>query len=216
MRTTWKLPPRKYLAAGAALAICGTGAAEAASEKLHHMKVHGPDGEVIDVAYAGRDAPRVEIVPTSAAQDDASIPAAVADPFVQMERVSAMMDAQMNAMMQRAALMQRQSAALQARTMQEAKMTTRVNGQPVEPGFAMAGTLPQGVQVSYYSSSTDASGCTRSVSYSSDGSGAAPRMVQAASDSCEAAEAPQRAIPAKVEAPVSPRGPEAGTNANKV
>ncbi len=213
MRTKWKLPPTKYIVTGTALAVCATGAAEAASETLHHMKVAGPDGSQIEVAYTGDAAPRVEVVPASAQVEpsdaaemrEAAAQEAMADPFAQMQRMSLMMDAQMHAMMQRAALMQRQAATLQQRALQQAQMTTSVNGQEVQPGFTLAGTMPKGVHVTYYSASTDANGCTRSVSYSSDGSGAQPRMVQAASDSCGAdqagAKASERTIPVKAEAP---------------
>jgi hypothetical protein len=61
--------------------------------------------------------------------------------------------------------------------------------------------MPPGMHMTYYSSSTDANGCTRSVSYASDGSGKAPQMTQAASDGCDAARPGTQAIPAKVEAP---------------
>ncbi|MCJ2181540.1 hypothetical protein MTR62_02275 [Novosphingobium sp. 1949] len=206
MRSKLKLPapfplPKAYLIAGAALVVGCAGVAQAASQKLHHMTLDGPGGQRIAVSYTGDVAPEVEVVPAVAhAEAPAMAPvdadSVMADPFVQMQRVSAMMDAEMRAMVQRSALMQRQTAALQAQALQQAKVTA--NGEPMAPGFTLTGTMPKGVQVTYYSSSTDANGCTRSVSYRSDGSGAKPQMVQAASDSCEAATAPS---PAKAEAP---------------
>lgn len=194
-----RMPSKKYLIGAAALALLSAGAAEAASTRLHTMQVDAPDGTVVQVQYHGDVAPRVEFVPVDAAAPAAS-GSAMADPFAQMAQISAMMDAQMDAMMQHAALMQQQAAALQQRA--------AVNGESgLAPGLTVAGNLPQGVQVSYYSSSTDANGCTRTTSYSSDGSGAKPTVTQAASDGCDAARAPAAAIPAKAEAPADQAPP---------
>ena len=46
------------------------------------------------------------------------------------------------------------------------------------------------------SSTTDASGCTRTVRYSSDGSGAAPQVTRASAGTCDAAPDKQATIPA--------------------
>lgn len=181
-----RMPPKTYLVGAAVLALLGAGAAEAAGTKLHTMNVDAPDGSVVHVQYSGDAAPRVQFVPAEAMQQ-ADMPV-MADPFAHMERISAMMDAQMNAMMQQAAMMQQHAVATGA------------------DGAAPAG-MPKGMQVSYYSSSTDANGCTRSMSYSSDGSGAQPKMTQAASDGCDAAKPQAQAIPVKVEAPVDQAPP---------
>lgn len=195
---TMRMPSRKYLFGAAALALLGAGVAEAATAGLHTMKVDAPDGSVVHVRYTGDVAPRVEIVPAdvraASARQDGDIPAMV-DPFSQMEQISAIMDARMNAMMQQAALMQQHGAQMQ----QQAVATGNAQGVP---RLLTAGDAPQGMHVTYYSSSTDGNGCTRSVSYSSDGSGAAPQMTQAASDGCDAARPGDRAIPAKAEKPV--------------
>lgn len=187
-----RMPPKAYLVGAAALVLLGAGAAEAASAGMHTMKVDAPDGSVVHVRYSGDVAPKVEFVPVEA-MSPAAMPV-MADPFAHMERISAMMDAQMSAMMQRAAMMQQHAVAGGADT----------GGAP---GFTVAGDMPQGMHVTYYSSSTDASGCTRSVSYSSDGSGAQPKMTQAASDGCDAAQPSVQAIPAKGEAPVEQAPP---------
>ncbi|MFT4057656.1 MAG: hypothetical protein QM681_24345 [Novosphingobium sp.] len=187
-----RMPPRKYLIGAAVLALLGAGAAEAASAKLHTMKVDAPDGTVVHVQYTGDVAPRVQFVPAEA-MEKADMPV-MADPFAHMEQISAMMDAQMSAMMQRAALTQQH-------------MTAASADGAATPGLTMVGDMPKGAHVMYYSSSTDASGCTRSVSYSSDGSGAQPKMTQAASDGCDATKAPSQAIPAKVEAPAEQAPP---------
>lgn len=189
-----RMPSKTYLLGAAALAVLGAGVAQAATAKLHTMNVSTPDGSVVQVQYAGDVAPRVEMVPVDRAQA-ASTPV-MADPFAEMERISAIMDARMNAMMQQAASMQAHAVQMQQQAVAHG------DGQQGMPGMVMVGDMPQGAHVTYYSSSTDANGCTRSVSYSSDGSGAAPKMTQAASDACEAVAPSDKAIPAKAEKPV--------------
>ncbi|MGH6745602.1 hypothetical protein [Novosphingobium sp.] len=179
------MPSRTYLFGTAALALLGAGVAEAATARLHTMNVDAPDGSQIQVRYFGDTAPQVEVVPVEAAAEagDASDGGVMADPFTAMARISAAMDTRMNAMMQQAVAGGHAQGA---------------------PGMILAGDMPAGSHVTYYSSSTDARGCTRSVSYSSDGSGAAPKMTQAASDGCDAAGATTRAIPAALPARIEP------------
>lgn len=188
-----RMPSKRYLLGAAALALLGAGVAEAATAKLHTMNVNAPDGSVVQVQYSGDVAPKVEVVPVDQAQASGQV---MADPFAAMDRISAIMDARMNAMMQQAAMMQAHAAQMQQQAV--------ANGDARQgaPSMVMVGDMPKGAQVTYYSSSTDANGCTRSVSYSSDGSGAEPKMTQAASDSCEAVTPSTKAIPAKAEKPV--------------
>ena len=129
-----RIPSRKYLIGAAVLAALGAGVAPAATAKLHTMKVDAPDGSVVHVQYTGDVAPRVEIVPADAIADASLDPvdAQMADPLVQMERISAMMDAQMHAMMQRAALLQQQATQMQ----QHAVSTDAPVGVP---GFTVMG-----------------------------------------------------------------------------
>lgn len=197
-----RIPSRKYLIGAAILAVLGAGVAEAATAKLHTMNVNAPDGSVVQVRYTGDVAPRVEFVPADAVVEAGADPATIsmADPFVEMQRVSAMMDAQMHAMMQRAALLQQRAAQMR----QNAVIRGDASGAS---GLTVAGDMPKGMHVTYYSSTTGADGCTRTVSYSSDGSGAAPKVMQAASDACDAARPNGAAIPVKAEAPA--RAPEA-------
>lgn len=204
-----RMPPRKYLFGAAVLALLGAGAAEAASTSSHTMKVNAPDGAVIHVQYTGDVAPRVQFVPADAAMEmtgeQADVPV-MAEPFAHIDRISAMMDAQINAMMQRAAILQQQAAQMQQHAA-AASASTPGFTPGITPALTMIGDMPKGAHMTYYSSSTDADGCTRSVSYSSDGSGAQPRMTQAASDGCDAAKAPPQAIPAKAEAPAEQAPP---------
>ena len=184
---------RKYLLGAAVLTVLGAGVAEAATAKLHTLKVDAPDGAVVEVQYSGNVAPRVQVVPAGQVVVPAVMPV-MTDPFAQMERVSAIMDAHMQAMMQRAALLQQQAAQMQ----QEAVAHGQVADQTM-PGFTVAADMPKGMHMTYYSATTDANGCTRTVSYSSDGSDAAPKLTQAVSDGCGAVQPSTRAIPAKVE-----------------
>jgi len=194
----------KFIVGAAVVALLGAGVAEAATAKLHTMKVAAPDGQVVEVHYTGDVAPQVAFVPTTAV-DAAAYDTAAYDPFAQMDRISAAMDAQMQAMMQQAALLQRQAR----QSVQHA--VANGDAQATAPGVTMVGTMPAGVHVSYYSSSTDANGCTRTVAYSSDGSSAQPKVTQAASDGCEAAKPNGTAIPVKAEA-----APAASLPAHKV
>ncbi|KQM22041.1 hypothetical protein [Novosphingobium sp. Leaf2] len=180
---------RKYLVGGAVLALLGAGVAQAATQQIHTMNLAAPDEVVVQVQYSGDVPPQVQVVPAAMTQE------AAPDPFASMAQISAMMDAQMAAMMQRAALMQHQAAHMQQRAVQASDSTGA-------PGVTLVGDMPQGMHVTYYSSTTDAHGCTRATTYNSDGSGAAPQVVQAASDGCDAAKPTTQAIPAKAEAPV--------------
>lgn len=189
-----RMLPRKYLVGGAVLALLGAGVAQAATQQIHTMNLAAPDGSVVQVHYSGDVAPDVQIVPAATAQETAP------NPFASMAEISAMMDAQMAAMMQRAALMQHNAAQMQQRAVQ-------TGDSAGAPGVTLVGDMPQGMHVTYYSSATDANGCTRATTYSSDGSGAAPQVVQAASDGCDAAKPTTQAIPAKAEAPLDQSPP---------
>ncbi|WP_179562901.1 hypothetical protein [Sphingomonas sp. R3G8C] len=175
----------KFVIGAAALTLAGACAAQAATADVHTMLVNLPDGSVAQVQYQGAVPPRVAVQPV-----------ALADPFAQMDMISAMMDQQAAAMMQQVALMQRAAMANAAAAPAGAA-----------PGVTVAGmgNLPKGVHMTYVSSTTDASGCTRTVSYSSEGGAdAAPRVTQAASDACSAVKPNTQAVPAKAEAPAAP------------
>lgn len=171
------IPFRKHLLSAAALAVLSAGAAHAATDKLHTMKVNAPDGTVIHVQYSGDVAPEVRFVPADEIRQ-VRMPL-MADPFARMERISAIMEARMHAMMQRMAALQ------QAALMQ--KNTIASGAAMPAPGLTLVGNLPEGAHVTYYSSTTSADGCTRTVSYSSNGGGTAPKIMQAASDACTVA-----------------------------
>ena len=159
------------LAGGAALLLAGTAAV--AADKLHHMQVALPDGSVAQIDYAGNVAPKVVVEPADAASLVAF------DPFAGFDRIAAQMEAQQQAMMQQIAAMQ-QAAAQAAHA---------------APGQTLVADVPAGVHYSYYSSTTDANGCTRTVQYSSDGSRAQPKVTEASSGNCDSIK-PSGPVPA--------------------
>lgn len=165
---------RSTLLIGAgALLLAGTAAV--AAEKLHTMEVALPDGSTAHIEYAGDVAPKVTIEPVEQQARAAH------DPFAEMDRMALMMQARQQAMMQRMAAMQQ--AAAQANAGAGATAAAA-------PGVTFVGNLPAGAQVSYFSSTTDANGCTRTVQYSSDGdSKEQPKVTRASAGNCDAAAA---------------------------
>ena len=161
---------RTTLLAGAtALLVAGTAAA--AAEKLHKMEVALPDGGTVHVEYAGDVAPKVTVEPVDRQQAQAAY-----DPFAELDRIAYEMRARQAAMMRQMAALQQAAA--------EAGSGARTGA----PGaVTLIGNLPAGAQVSYYSSTTDANGCTQTVQYSSDGSGAEPKVTRASAGNCDAA-----------------------------
>lgn len=173
------------LTGAAALLVCG--AAEAATAKLHKLDVALPDGSVARVEYAGDVAPRV-IVQPSAPQAIAFADPLFAfggEPFAEMQRVSAMLEAQHRAMLQRVAELQRAAA----------------SGAPTS-GLTITSNLPAGsYHYSMVSSTTGTDGCTQTVSWNSDGRSAQPQVTRTSAGNCDAARRGEGPIvPARAEA----------------
>ncbi len=146
--------------AGAA-AVLVTGAAVAATAKTHHIDVALPDGATAHIEYVGDVAPKVTVEPsarTAGAFDTAF------DPFSDFDRMAASMEARHQAMLRQLASLQRTADAADA---------------AATPGQLVAsGNMPAGAQFTMVQSSTDASGCTRTVRYSSDRSSAQPQKTE--------------------------------------
>ncbi|HEY6817551.1 MAG TPA: hypothetical protein VI168_18595 [Croceibacterium sp.] len=154
------------LAGAAALLVAGTAAA--AAEKLHKREVALAEGGTVQIEYTGDAAPKVGV-------ERASPQARIAyDPFAELDRIAFEMRARQQAMLQQMAAMQQ--AAARAGTAAPGSVTA-------------AGAVPAGAHVSYFSSTTDSSGCTRTVQYSSDGTGEAPKVTHASAGSCYSAAA---------------------------
>jgi len=176
-----RLTRTTVLAAGAALLLAGTAAV--AAEKLHKMEVALPDGGTVHVEYAGDVAPKVVVEPVDPRARIAF------DPFAELDRMALAMQARHQAMMQ-------QMAALQ----QAAESGAAAPGQ-LTPGLVSVGNLPAGAHVSYFSSTTDARGCTQTVQYSSDGGSEQPKVTRASAGNCDAAASESAPTPAAAPAP---------------
>lgn len=171
------------LAAGGVALVAGTAYA---AGKLNTMDVALPDGSVAQISYAGDVAPRVEIVPVEAA----------ADPFVEMQRMSAMMQARHEAMM-------RQVAEMQQRAQQQILAAQRAGAaRSGGPGQIVVSTsAPSGAGGSSYaytvvSTTSSGNGCTQTVEYRSDGSGAEPKVTRTSAGDCSAVQKNAPPIPA--------------------
>jgi hypothetical protein len=178
-----RLTRTAILAGGAALLVAGTAAA--AAEKLHTMNVSLPDGSVAQIEYSGDVAPKVSVAPAAA------VPVVYADPFAELDRMAAYMEAQHQAVMQQVAAMEKAAA------------QTGANA----PGqMTVVGDLPAGTHFTYVSSTTDEHGCTQTVEYSSDGSSAQPKVTRTSAGSCDkaASDAPVAASAARQPAPEGP------------
>lgn len=171
-----KLHTALLAAGGLALAA---GAAHAAG-KLNTMNVALPDGTVAQIAYEGNLPPRVALVPVAAA-----------DPFAEMERISAMMQARHEAMM-------REVAEMQQRAQQQILAAQRSGTAAKQPGqIVVSSNLPAGsYSYTMVSTTTSGNGCTQTVEYRSDGSAKAPQVTKTSAGDCSAVSKNAPAIPA--------------------
>jgi hypothetical protein len=171
-RICMKRALRNAALAGAALVVAG-GAAMAATAAMHTMNVAMPDGSVARIEYIGDVAPKVTIQPVAPQQAAFAGPFGATMPaFADLDRVSAMMDQQVHAMMQRAEAMQVAAAS--------------AGGQPGM--VTVSSNLPKGsYHYEFVSTTSGNGGCTQTVSWSSDGSGAQPKMTRASTGDCGSA-----------------------------
>lgn len=160
------------IAAAASAALAG--AAIAARNDSKMMLVALPDGSVEHVRYEGDFAPEVIFVRDPAPAQMFAAAFGPDSPFADMERISAAMEAHVQAVMRQAAAVQAQMPAA------DGKGIVMINaaGQPV-------GTM----HYSYVSSTTTADGCTQTVQYSSDGSINQPKLIRTSTGSCGTAKA---------------------------
>lgn len=183
------------LAAGGLALVAGTAYA---AGKLNTMNVALPDGSVARIQYEGNVAPRVAIVP---------VEAQAADPFVEMQRMQAAMQARHEAIM-------RQVAEMQARTQAQVRQQVLAaqQGKGGQPGQIVVSTNAPAGSYSFVSVSTTTSGngCTQTIETRSDGTGAEPKITRTSSGDCSAVQknappVPASAPPAKLAPPaVSP------------
>lgn len=155
--------PKLLLGAFGVAAIAGTALA---ADRVHVLNVALPDGSLRQVRYTGDVAPRVVLVPVAAV----SPVAALFDgdsPFAMLDRMTAAMDAQANAMLRRAAVLSR--------------------GAPAGGTGVDAAALANGASSYSFTSfsSSAGGGCTRSVRMTAF-SGQAPKVERQNSGDCSA------------------------------
>jgi len=178
----------KFLIGAAGVAALA-GAAYAADCNAHVLKVMLPDGSVEQIHYIGDVAPNVVVLPAQQVET----PVAFVDPFAEMDRAFAEMEARTDAML-------RQAAAMQA-------AGTAAGGQ-----LDMAGlqTLPAGTASYSFTSysSSDGKSCSQSVQVTALEPGKAPKVVRQNSGDCtamnsrQATPAVQQVAPAPLPAPI--------------
>ena len=197
---------RGFLTVAATLALGLGGVAYAAARDAHVLNVTLPDGSVAHIHYVGNVPPQLMLTPAGvvAMGNDTADPA---NPFAEMDRIFAEMQARQAAMLAEAAKMQRvaeQQAAL--------ARATRGDGPII---LADANAAPgSGAQDSgrgayhFVSVTQDANGCISRVEETSDGSGAAPKVVRTMSGHCGKAGAGAAQAPATPTPPTPPAEPQ--------
>ena len=107
--------------------------AQARDTSVHVLNVVLPDGHVAQVSYRGAMPPHVVVVPVAAA----------AAPFAEFDRLSAMMDRQVDAMMQQAAALSRGTPALLA------GMPAGASGTTYMATYSSDGACTRSTQITY-------------------------------------------------------------------
>jgi len=179
------------LGGGASLLLAG--AAMAASNDMHVMKVALPDGSVAQISYHGDVAPKVRVSGGPGVAMPVE-PIALFDmtPFAEMDRMAAMMDRQADVAMRQMAAMQRDAAAGRA---------------PQRLLTAGGKAMPGVVSYSYVSTTTSEGGCTRTVEWRSDGTSPQPKMTKTSAGSCGGAHDGAAARPVQTAAPAPAAAP---------
>jgi hypothetical protein len=160
------------LAGVAVIAIAASaGLALAKDPAVHHLVVQLPDGAVAQVQYTGNVAPRISFA-TNPFAADFNGPASpdVASPIVGLDRISAQMDAEMNALIQQA---------------DSLPMPVIVPDKALSVDLANA---PRGATRYTFESMAAGNGdyCTRSMRVISRGAGESPKVVEHSSGDCRA------------------------------
>jgi hypothetical protein len=162
------------LAGVASIVVVGAVAAQTPANQAvadHVMTFQLPDGSIEQIDYAGTVAPRVAFMPTA---DAAPIDVGFwgfgpTSPFAAMERISAEMNREANAMFARAMTLEAQPAA--------GNGLVQID----------AANLPRGAESYTYVATTNGDGvCSRSVEEISRGPGQAPKVISHMSGDCSA------------------------------
>jgi hypothetical protein len=177
-----RVPLRSMLAGTAAILAVGVVTpAMAGDGRVHVLTLQLPGGGVEQIQYTGDVSPRVIFMPTSRM---VAMPMMDVDPFVTLNRISALMD-------QQAAAMVREVESLQGDML---------------PG------LPRGASGYSFVSTMSGSGvCTRSVRITYNGGNAPPQMVSSSSGDCGSDHRQQAPSEVTIPAPVGRPGAPPGT-----
>jgi hypothetical protein len=168
-----RITPPLVIGGVAAIAIVG---AAAAALNTHVLTVRLPGGGVERIVYTGNVAPRIEMAPAGAPDPIAwsDAPAFNDAAFAAMDRMSAQMDREMEAMFRPAD-----------------SLRMRAWSDPAGVTFASNDGMPAGAQsFSFVSTMSGAGVCSRSVEITSSGNGQKPRVVSHSSGACGTADAP--------------------------
>jgi len=164
-----KILPTTLLAGVASVALAGTVAA-------HTLTLHLPDGTTEQINYAGDVAPQVSFTPAQAAPADWGF--GPNSPFALMQRISAQMDREADAMM-------RQMQAIAAQPL--AGPGQLAGGQPIQVDMT---NLPPGTQSYSFVSTLSPSGvCSQSTEIIARGHGEKPEVITHRSGNCSPAAA---------------------------
>lgn len=159
------------LAGTAAVLLAGTaGLALAQSPSDHVLTIQLPGGGIEQIHYSGAVPPHVVLMPDAGALPAmmAPGPAFWASPFATLDRITAQMDRETDALLQQAEVMARQPLPT-----------------PDQMLRVQFGTLPRGAEsYSYVATFTGNGVCARSVTISSEGNGLKPQVVSHVSGDC--------------------------------
>ena len=180
---------RQILLLGAGLAAVIGGSA-LAHDPYHEMTVRLPDGRIEHIRYSGDQRPVIRFEPAAPATPVAWADTDAVSPFAEMERISAAMDRQMDAMM-------RMMGAPAFDTGPQQMLNVDMQN------------LPKGVQgYSFTSVTANGKTCSTAIRYLGDGS-SQPKVEKASSGDCYAVAKPSaplkvRSAPAPVVKPQAP------------
>lgn len=177
---------RKILAGSvAALAIAGFSGFALARDALHTMTVRAPDGGTVTVRYTGDVAPQIAFGAAPRETGFAQFPS----PFAMMERITAQMDRQMDAML-------RETNALMAR-MPDANPAIPAGFWNMPMGPSGLSAIAEGGKGSF---------CMKSMEITNTGDGRAPHVVTHTAGNCGSG-APSSSAPSHALQGTGPRTP---------
>jgi hypothetical protein len=162
-----RVVPVVLIAGVAAIAVAGVAVAQVIT--VHEVTVHLPNGGVEEIHYFGARAPQAFVSRDIAGYPIGGPDAAYVDsPFTQLQWISAEMDRDAAAMLQRADLLEEEA-------LQGPEGLTQISSE----------TLPAGTRgISYVTTVTSQGVCVRSMQFTSTGGGKKPQVLTRTSGQC--------------------------------